>query len=245
MKLKILGSSSEGNCYILENDKEALILEAGVSFGKVKKALDFNISKIVGVLVTHEHNDHAGHLQHFFNAGIPICASLGTLSAKGIDTSIVKPTAAEKTVKFGGFRVMPFEAVHDCAEPFSFLINHDECGNVLFATDTAEILYDFAGLNNILIEANYSDEIVYERIYNGKLNAKQHERTVNSHMSLKACNEFLQSTDLRQVNNIVLIHLSDGNSNAVQFRERVGLVTGKNTHVAESGMEIIFNKTPF
>ena len=107
MKLKILGSSSEGNCYILENDKEALILEAGVSFGKVKKALDFNISKIVGVLVTHEHGDHAGHLQHFFNAGIPICASLGTLSAKGIDTSIVKPTAAEKTVKFGGFRIMP------------------------------------------------------------------------------------------------------------------------------------------
>lgn len=245
MKLKILGSSSEGNCYILENEKEALIIEAGVSFDKVKKALGFNISKIVGVLVTHEHGDHAGHLQHFVKAGISICASPGTLTAKGIDTNIVKPTDALKTVQFGGFRIMPFEAVHDCAEPFSFLINHDECGNVLFATDTAEILYDFAGLNNILIEANYSDEIVYERIYNGKLNAKQHERTVNSHMSLKTCNEFLQSTDLRQVNNIVLIHLSDGNSNAVQFRERVGLVTGKNTHVAESGMEIIFNKTPF
>lgn len=55
MKLKVLGSSSKGNSYILEAENEALILEAGINFNEVKKALDFNISKIRGVCISHEH----------------------------------------------------------------------------------------------------------------------------------------------------------------------------------------------
>jgi hypothetical protein len=38
MVLKVLGSSSKGNCYILENSQEALIIEAGISFSKVRSA---------------------------------------------------------------------------------------------------------------------------------------------------------------------------------------------------------------
>lgn len=55
MKLKVLGSSSRGNCCLLENDKEVLIIELGISFKDIKKAMDFDISKVVGALVTHEH----------------------------------------------------------------------------------------------------------------------------------------------------------------------------------------------
>ena len=58
MKLIVLGSSSSGNCYILDNGKEALIIEAGIRFQEVKKALDFNLRKVVGCVVTHAHNDH-------------------------------------------------------------------------------------------------------------------------------------------------------------------------------------------
>ena len=61
MKLKVLGSGSSGNCYILENDNEALIIEAGLPFMKVKKALNFNVMKIKAVLITHIHSDH-----HFY-----------------------------------------------------------------------------------------------------------------------------------------------------------------------------------
>lgn len=55
MKLKVLGSGSSGNCYILENDSEALIIEAGVPIMETKKALDFNIRKVRGVVISHEH----------------------------------------------------------------------------------------------------------------------------------------------------------------------------------------------
>ena len=72
MKLKVLGSGSSGNCYILENDNEALIIEAGLPFMKVKKALNFNVMKIKAVLITHIHSDHHFYWFQYARAGIPV-----------------------------------------------------------------------------------------------------------------------------------------------------------------------------
>lgn len=55
MLLRVISSSSSGNGYILENDKEALIIECGCRFKDIKIALGFNIRKIVGCIVSHEH----------------------------------------------------------------------------------------------------------------------------------------------------------------------------------------------
>ena len=72
MKLKVLGSGSSGNCYILESDTEALIIEAGVRFKDVKVALDFNVSKIMGVVISHSHGDHAKYVSEYEKAGISV-----------------------------------------------------------------------------------------------------------------------------------------------------------------------------
>ncbi len=46
MKLQVLGSSSKGNCYLIETNKnEKLILDAGVNFKIVQKELNFNFSR--------------------------------------------------------------------------------------------------------------------------------------------------------------------------------------------------------
>ena len=74
MELKVLGSSSAGNCYILDNGKEALILEAGIAFPKVKKALGFNLRKVAGCLITHQHNDHAKYIRNMVDSGITTLA---------------------------------------------------------------------------------------------------------------------------------------------------------------------------
>lgn len=55
MVLRVLNSNSKGNCYIFESKNEALVLEAGVKFSEVKEALNFDISKIRGVCISHEH----------------------------------------------------------------------------------------------------------------------------------------------------------------------------------------------
>lgn len=55
MKLHVIGTGSKGNCYVLETETEALIIEAGMKVSAVKEKLNFNIQKIKSVLVSHEH----------------------------------------------------------------------------------------------------------------------------------------------------------------------------------------------
>lgn len=56
MFLRVCNSGSSGNGYAIGNDKEVLLLEAGCRFIDIKKMLDFNVSNIVGMCVSHEHS---------------------------------------------------------------------------------------------------------------------------------------------------------------------------------------------
>ena len=91
MELTVLGSSSEGNAYVLQNAGEALLLEAGIPFKKVLAALGNNVKKIVGCLITHEHGDHAGRINEVLNYVVPVYASKGTIEAAKIN-SCWRPT---------------------------------------------------------------------------------------------------------------------------------------------------------
>ena len=192
MELTVLGSSSKGNCYILQNDTEALVIECGVSLLAVKREVGFNLKKIVGCLCTHEHGDHSKYVQLFLYNRIPVFMSAGTMSCLKITgTYLPMLLDAGCKQKIGNFTVMPFEVKHDCAEPFGFLIHHPECGNVLFATDTYYLPYNFAGLNNILIEANYRKDLLEANIKAGRIPPALRDRTLQSHMSLDTCIEVL------------------------------------------------------
>ncbi len=246
MELKILGSSSDGNCYVFDNGKEALVVECGVSFKDVKKVVDFDISRIVGCLVSHEHGDHAQEVAKFVKARIPVYMSGGTAECLGLDSDPLAEVMEHGDVcEIGNFTVQPFDTQHDCEEPFGFLIHHPEMGMVLFATDTYYLAYSFPPLNNILIECNYRLDILERNIAAGRVPAITRDRTIKSHMSFDTCKETLLANDLSAVNNIVLMHLSDGNSNAVEFQQGIHEATGKTVHVADKGMVLKFNKTPF
>lgn len=250
MELTVLGSSSSGNSYVLQNDTEALVIECGVSLKEVKKAVDFNISKIVGALVTHEHGDHAGHVNEFLGSRIPVFMSYGTGTKLGYVGStephlLPVPIDSASKFKLGKFTILPFDVKHDAAEPLGFLINHPETGNVLFVTDSYYIPYKFENLHNILIECNYRTDILERNIAAGRIPAALRDRTLQSHMSFETCLEALQANDLSKVNNIVLIHLSDGNSNAEEFKRDIHRATGKTVFIADKGLRIPFNKTPF
>ena len=249
MELKILGSGSAGNCYILDNGKEALVIEAGVSFNEVKKAVGFDISRIVGCLISHAHGDHACYYPGFVDNCIHVFTSVGTWDSLrnkewGRNSYIIDVVSHEKYQK-GNFTFMPFNIQHDAVEPLGFLINHPETGTILYATDTYYLEYIFEGLNNILIECNYRLDILEANVSAGSVPKTQRDRTLQSHMSFDTCKETLLANDLRAVNNIVLIHLSDGNSNAAEFRQSIAEATGKTVHVADKGMVLNFNKTPF
>lgn len=235
MKLHILGSSSKGNCYYLESEDEILIIECGISFQEIRKELAFKWKKIVGCLLTHEHGDHACSVSHMLSAGIDVYMSIGTKDALGIDHHRIK--IISQPLAIWSYVIHPFKIEHDAKEPLGFVIEHSDMGRMLFVTDTFYCKYRFDGLNQILIEANYCNQLI--------MNCDYKDRVYQSHMSLQTCKEFLQANDLSAVNNIVLIHLSNGNSDAALFKKEVHELTQKNITIADKGIEINFNKTPF
>lgn len=248
MILRVLGSSSSGNGYLLQSEKtgEVLILEAGIRLDKLKKELSFDLTHVAGCIVTHEHGDHARYAHDYANAYIPVYMSHGTAQARGISNmASVKTIKPFKPFSVGSFMVMAFPVQHDAKEPFGFLIKHTECGNVLFATDTYYLRYTFPGLHQILIECNYSPDILQKNVQLGRIDHKRYERTVRSHMSYDTCLETLNANDLSRVNNIILIHLSDDNSQAEKFANGIAAATQKNVMVARKGMVVRFNKTPY
>jgi phosphoribosyl 1,2-cyclic phosphodiesterase len=145
----------------------------------------------------------------------------------------------------GGFQFKSFDVKHDAAEPVGYIIKHAETGNVLFLTDTYYCEYSFSGLNNIIVEANYCQEIIDRQVELGVLHQKLRNRIISSHMSIDTCIDLLKANDLSQVNNIVLIHLSDNNSDAELFKRKAQEATGKTVHIADVNQVIDFNKNPF
>lgn len=247
MNLKVIGTGSTGNAYILSNGDEALLIECGVNINDIKKALNHDYSKVVGCIVSHEHGDHYKSIQSVLDLGINVYTTAGTFSSvlfpsKGHRKKVIHTKQSFTT---GNFKIMPFDVMHDAAEPVGFLIEHTDCGRVLFLTDTYYCKYTFPGLNNIIIEANYSKEIIDRKF--GADSGKEflRNRILKSHFSLENCKDMLAANDLSKVNNIVLIHLSDSNSDEKQFVKEIYEQTRKNVRAAVNGMEIMFNKTPF
>lgn len=247
MELKVLGSSSKGNCYVLQSSKgECLLLECGVGFDKVKKAVDFNIGNIAGCLVSHEHLDHCKAVKDVMAAGISVWATAGTHKQMGTagHHRSMNIDYGEQVV-IGGYLVKAYEIKHDAEQPACFLINHAESGTILFLTDSYYCEYTFRGLNNVIIEANYCQRILDEKLASGVSPKFLRDRVIQSHMSLDTCKQTLAAYDLSEVNKIVLIHLSDGNSDAIRFKKEVEEATGKTVVVADTGMDISFSKQPF
>ena len=138
MKLKVLGSSSSGNCYLIEANKdEKLILDAGINFKDVQKELNFNFNGILGVLVTHEHMDHLKYAPNFALNGINVYASKGTFSKLNLVGHRFKIIKALQQFEIGKFIILPFDTQHDAREPLGFLIQYKPTGEkLLYATDT-------------------------------------------------------------------------------------------------------------
>lgn len=249
MTLTTVGSGSCGNCYVLQDEKEALVIEAGMKLTDVKKALDWNIAKVVGCIASHSHNDHLGYAKDYENAGIPILALPEAIEAKRLNTA--KAITIGKRYRMGGFDILPFPVMHD-VPCVGFLITHPDTGRILFATDTYALArrerdiggqeyiipYTFTGINHWMIEANYSDRILRRNIANGNIPEALRRRLMTSHMSIHNCIDTLKRMDLSQTHDIMLIHLSDGNADERDFVKRVREATGKRTYVAKPFLSV-------
>lgn len=243
MQLKVIGSSSKGNAYVLDGQHESLVIEAGIKLKEVKRAIGFdNLPKVVGCIISHQHNDHAGYAAEYAAAGIKVLALQATLEAKGISRNCMAVEEG-KGYKVGGFTVYPFGVMHD-VPCVGYVVCHEECGKLVFFTDTYACQHSFTGVTHYLIEANYSDERLEANIAAGRVPQLLRNRLLTSHMEISNTIAFLRRNPLKAVRNIVLVHLSDGNSDEAQFIDRTIAATGKRVYAARAGMVVDVSAQP-
>lgn len=242
MKLAVIGSSSKGNGYaLISSSNEILLLEAGVKDRKMLKAIDYATSNVVGCIASHIHGDHASHLIDYAMYGFPIAASEDVLNGKRIPDHLKVTLQDRKTVHFGNFGVCPFKVKHD-VPTFGFLINHPECGTILFATDCAFIPYRFPNVKHLIIEANYSDDILDERIMSGEEPPSRRKRLLETHMEIGITIKGIMKCDPYNIKSITLIHLSSQNADAKEFQRRVAQSFGIPTYIAKPKLVINLEK---
>ncbi|MEK4712280.1 MBL fold metallo-hydrolase [Sporosarcina sp. FSL K6-5500] len=231
IEIKTLATGSTGNCYWITDGITPLLLECGITFKNIQKALNFKTSDIAGVLVTHEHNDHCKAVSEVADRGLNIYMSPGTKEAIGINHHRIKAVENKKQFKLGTWTVLPFDVQHDVSEPFGFLLANEAGDKLLFATDTYYIKYKFQGLTHLMVECNYSQKILNENVDSGRIHEFLRKRVVKSHFSLENMLLFLKANDLSKVQEIHLLHLSDTNSDEAVFKKAVQEQTGKLVYV--------------
>ncbi len=229
-----LASSSAGNAYLIQDGRSPLLLDCGLSYRELQRATGYKLTGLAGCLVGHEHGDHSKAAADLMRAGVDCYMSTGTAEALGLTGHRLRVVKALEQVQIGDWTVLPFDTVHDAAEPLGFLIA-GEGEKVLYLTDTAYCPYRFTGLTRIMIECNYSREILDRNVESGKLHPGMRRRLLRSHMSLDRVLDFLAANDLSRVREIVLLHLSDGNSDAGEFKRQIQAATGRMVTVAEKG----------
>lgn len=227
MNIKIIASGSSGNAYTVSDGKTTFLIECGLPFKTLQKKSGFALSGIDACLISHAHADHAKSVCDVMNRGIDVYTSQGTIKALGISGHRLKPIASMEKFAAGTFEIMPFDVEHDAPESLGFLICSQETGEkLLYFTDTSYLKYTFPGLTHIMAEANYSIELLNKNAESDPQTAALKNRIIQNHMSIGTLCELLKANDLSKLQQIYLIHMSAGNADPEEFKQRIQQLTG-------------------
>lgn len=230
--IKVIGSGSSGNCYLVNINNTKILLEAGLPFKKIQQAVKFRISDIEACLVTHEHMDHAKAVKDLMKSGVDCYMTKGTTEALGVSghrlNYFTKDVKCEYCWKFfNRLAIKPFKAIHDVSEPVSFFIKDTYTKeSLVFITDTAYIKYIIPDCDYLMIECNYIKSVLDEKTEAGKINVSLRNRIVKNHMSLETLLKALKQADFKKLKKIYILHLSDSNSDEKIILEEVQKATG-------------------
>lgn len=237
MKLKCIETGSSGNCYTLTSDSgETLILDCGIPIKEIKKGLNWNIKDVVGVLCTHKHLDHSKSVKDFEDMGIPLC--------KPYEALLMNRFLANSyfTVRTFDLTTLDGRWTHTNADGsecpcYGFLITHPEMGRMLYITDTNLIKWRFKGITHILLGVNYDKDLI-DNEDSAKVN-----HVYRGHMSIDTACDFVKANNSKDLQNVIMCHLSKNNADKDLFIEKMKkTVPNANVDVAGAGKEWILRK---
>lgn len=234
-----IGSSSSGNGYILNCDGEQLIIELGCKWSEYLKTLNHETENIKGILLSHFHQDHSStnSVEKAVKFGFNIY-SCQEVCDKFENVRLIE---TKKKYRIDGFLVQAISVNHSC-ECYAYIIEHESMGKMLFATDLTAFPYKINGLNHVLLEANNDEEVMIDNYIDGIYSRSASD----THLSIQKTIEILKANYSPSLQTVVLLHLSDSNSDERKFKSMVQRKLGfENVHIASSGMNLQINKEAF
>jgi phosphoribosyl 1,2-cyclic phosphodiesterase len=231
MRFTVLGSGSTGNAVLISSEKTNVLVDAGMSAKEILRRLfemGMEASDLNGVLITHEHSDHAGGLRVLLRSvDCPVYISRLTEDAfydtqagvKNGESESSKRQAAlkDKTVeiestrefRIGDIDFHPFSVPHDAVDNFGFVARKDgiKVATLMDFGHISDLIKEcLRGCDAIVVESNHSRDMLRACVYTWDL--KQRIMSPLGHLSNEDLSDWLQEDFDGKARHIVLAHLS-------------------------------------
>jgi len=215
-----LNSGSNGNCYYIGNEREAVLVDAGISCRETEKRmarLGLSMQKVKAIFISHEHTDHISGVTVLAKKyKLPVYITPDTLHHGRLilDENQVAHFLAYQQVYIGGLCVTAFPKQHDAVDAHSFIITGGDIRIGVF-TDIGEacahVIQHFAQCHAAFLETNYDDEMLNNGRYPYHL--KQRIRGSKGHLSNKQALDIFTAHRPTYMSHLLLSHLSKDNNN--------------------------------
>ena len=214
-----LNSGSNGNCYYIGNEKEAVLVDAGISCREIEKRmkrLGLNMEKVKAVFVSHEHSDHIKGIPALakkYRFAVYITPATLFHSGCNIDKHLVKSFVANEPILIGNLAATAFPKLHDASDPYSFTVACNGIKVGIF-TDIGEpckhVIRHFKECHAAFLEANYDEEMLDTGNYPYHL--KKRIRGSTGHLSNTQALELFKTNKPAFMSHLLLSHLSKNNN---------------------------------
>jgi len=217
--LSSLNSGSNGNCYYVGNDQDAVLIDAGISCRETEHRLarlGLSLGKVRAILISHEHTDHTMGVEVLARKHrIPVYITPATHlnSLLRLDPHLLQPFYANEELHFGSLTVKAFPKQHDATDPHSFTVTGNGITVGVF-TDIGSVceklIHHFGHCHAAFLEANYDETMLEEGRYPYFL--KKRIRGDKGHLSNLQALELFNSYRAPFLELLVLSHLSQQNN---------------------------------
>jgi phosphoribosyl 1,2-cyclic phosphodiesterase len=232
-----LNSGSNGNCYYVSNQWEAVLIDAGISCRETERRMDhlgLSMDKVKAIFISHEHGDHIRGLSVLSKKyKLPVYITEGTLknSMLRIEEGLIRSFSKDITIHIGELSITPFSKFHDAEDPHSFIVEGNGI-TIGVLTDIGapceHVIKYFKKCHAAFLEANYDDEMLEKGRYPYYL--KQRIRGGKGHLSNKQALDIFMKHRPEYMSHLLLSHLSKNNNNPELVYELFTQHAGK-THV--------------
>lgn len=213
-----LNSGSNGNCYYVAGENEAVLVDAGIPCKEIEKRmlrLGLSIQKIKAVFITHEHSDHIYGLTSLLKKyPVPVYITSKTLlQGVHVPADLIHSFNAHEAVLIGELIITAFPKLHDAADPFSFMIT---CKNVSVGVFTdigaacSNVINYFRQCHAAFLETNYDSEMLHNGRY--PLPLKRRISGGKGHLSNAQALELFLAHKPAFMTHLFLSHLSYNNN---------------------------------